>query len=84
MLSCLLCYVCFEYVYLVGYLCTGSDAYYPHDRKGGGLIVIIPDFTWKTLFECPIQIVFPTSFYGYVPHMPVFGVGNDWCLRRHS
>jgi hypothetical protein len=34
---------------------------YPHDRKGGGLVVIILDFCRETLFECPFQIVFSHS-----------------------
>ena len=36
---------------------------YPHDRKGGGLIVIILDFSRETLFACPFQIVFSRSLF---------------------
>ena len=33
----------------------------PHDRKGGGLVVLILDFSRETLFLCPSQIVFSHS-----------------------
>jgi hypothetical protein len=32
---------------------------FPHDRKGGGLVVLILEFSWETLYLCPFQIVFP-------------------------
>ena len=30
--------------------------FYPHDRKGGGLVVWFLNFKEETLFRCPIQI----------------------------
>ena len=38
--------------------CCFGTAYYPHDRKGGGLIVKIPNFCEETLSECLFEIGF--------------------------
>ena len=46
-----------------GFLAFCSVYYYPHDRKGGGLVVLIPDVCEETLFWCLFEIVFP-----HAPH----------------
>jgi len=45
-----------------------TSGVYPHDRKGGGLIVIILDLSRETLFACPFQFVFSHSSLMVKPH----------------
>ena len=35
----------------------------PHDHKGGGLVVLIPNVCEETLFWCLFQIVFPHALH---------------------
>ena len=51
-----------------GWECHTCWSCNPHDRKGGGLVVLILDFSRETLFPCPFQIVFSHSSLMVKPH----------------